>query len=142
MSIEYIEPTREGRRNLVVLIVITVIAGATIKLWLLPALFSHIDSLPKCDQIRWLRVCLIGISAAPPLITLWSIPYAIRLLKLNQSPLPGSWVFLRTPIKRGLVVRLRAFGLLSASALALAIPVIGVYALRSIPFAAHLKSCA
>ena len=141
MSDEYIEPTREGKRNLLLLIAICILFGAAMRFWLLPAYGEYIASLPKCDQIVWLRATLMVIISTPPLITLWAIPHAIRMVKLNRSPLPNTWVLRRTPIKRGRAVFLRAFALLLISVLALAIPVIGIQFMQSIPFAAALKIC-
>jgi hypothetical protein len=141
MTAEYIEPTRESRRNLLLLVVVAIAVGGAIRFWLFPALFAHIGTLPKCGQIKWLRNCLIVVVASPPLYALWAVPHAMRMLKLNQSPLPGTWVFRRTPIARGRVVRLRAFGLLFLSAIAPAFPVFGMHQLQSTPFAFPNKIC-
>jgi hypothetical protein len=141
MSNEFIEPTRESRRNLLLLIAIGIVVGTSFKFWLMPALFAHINSLPLCDRLRWLRACLLGAISTPPLFALWAIPHAIRLLKLNQSPLPGTWVFQRTSIQRGRVVRLRAYFLLVTSVAACAFPVFGLHLLQSTPFSASPNSC-
>jgi hypothetical protein len=142
MSTEYIHPTQEGRRNLVMLVLFSLIAGVAIDFWLLPAFFSYIHSLPKCNQFAWLRGTLLGVIFFPPLLALWAIPHSLKLLKLNQSPLPGAWVLRRTPIKRGRPVRLRAIALLLLSVLALAFPLLGLHLLESTPFSNSHKSCA
>ena len=142
MSTEYIHPTQEGRRNLIALILFSLVAAIAIEFWLLPAFFAHLHSLPKCNQWTWLRAILLSVIFFPPLVALWAIPHSLRLLKLNQFPLPGVWVLRLTPIQRGRPVRIRAIALLLLSALALAFPLLGLHLLESTPFSYSRKSCA
>lgn len=138
---DFIEPTRESRRNLLVLIVVAVLVGAAIKFWAMPAFFAHVASLPRCEQIARLRESLVVLVCTPPLFAVFHIPYAIRMIKLNQAPLPGTWVFVRTPIRRGRVVMLRACLMLLLSLAALAFPLFGLHLLQSTPFAYPLATC-
>ena len=141
MSDEFIEPTREIRRKLLLLIALFLLAGATLKFWLMPAFFAHIDSLPRCDQVTWLRATLICLMAIPPLLACWAVPQAISLLKHNQFPLPGTWVFQRTQIKRGRPVLFRAYSLLLLAVISLAFPLASWHLLASTPIFAPAKSC-
>jgi hypothetical protein len=99
------------------------------------------NSLPKCDQAALARATLIGIFSTPALIALWAIPRAIRMLKFNQSPLPGAWVLRRTPIRRGRSVRIQAICLLLISVLAFTFPIISIQFTQLNPFADAPKSC-
>jgi hypothetical protein len=141
MNNEFIEPTRESRRNLLLLIAVVAVSGGLIKFWLMPAFFAHIATLPRCDQIVWLRNTVLAVLATPPVMALWSVPHSLRLLKLNQSPLPGTWVFRRTPVRRGRSVRIQACFLLALSVAMLAFPVVGMHLLRSTLFAPSPKIC-
>jgi hypothetical protein len=141
MSDEFIEPTRESRRNLLLLAVVGIVVGVSLQFWLKPVFLEHMSSLPLCDRLKWLRACLLGVIATPPLLAFWSIPHAIKLLKLDQSPLPGTWVFQRTPIRRGRVVRLKAYFLLVLSLATLAFPLVGWHLLQSTPIFVPTKSC-
>jgi len=141
MNDQFSEPTRQGRRNLLLMVAIGILVAAALQFWLKPAFFAHLNALPLCDRLKWLRVWLLGAIATPPLFALWGIPQAIRLFKLNQSPLPGTWVFRRTPIKRGRVVRLQAGFLLLFSLLALMFPIVGWRLLQSTSIFAFTHSC-
>lgn len=141
MNNEYIEPTPEGRRNLLLLTAAAIIVGGAFKLWLTPHFFAYIATLPPCDQLPWLRGCLLAAIATPALFGAWGIPHAIRILKAKQSPLPGTWVFRRRPIKRGRALRIYAAGLILVSLAALAFPLFGMHLLKSTPFAVTPKIC-
>ena len=123
---EFIEPTPASRRKIIAMILGGVIAGLIIKLWLSPAYFGHIRNLPACEQLPWLRDTLIVGMLLPLVIAVaWAIPTALKLLQYGQSPLPGTLVFVRTPIKRGRAVRWRAYGLFAWSVVALVLPIWG-----------------
>lgn len=141
MSDDFIDPTPEGRRNLLLLLLLGIVLGGALQFWLKPAFFASLHSLPPCDQLKWLRVCLIAALATPPLLTLWAIPHSLKMLKYKQSPLPGAWVFRRTPVRRGRAVQLQAFFLLLVSAFCLAFPFLGWQVLKSSPIFAPTKVC-
>jgi hypothetical protein len=141
MSDEFIEPTPESRRNLLLLFFAALVVAGALKFWLMPALFSHIAGLPRCEQLRWLRGVLLVAIATPAIFGMWAIPQSLRLFKLNQSPLPGTWVWRRTPVRRGRAVRLRAAYVLVVGLAALAFPILGLHLLQSTPFAAPSVVC-
>jgi len=141
MTNEFIEPTREGRRNLLLIAAVGIIAAGSLQFWLKPLLLAQLASLPLCERLRWLRICLLGAIATPPAFALWAVPHALRLHKFGQSPLPGTWVFRRTPIRRGRIVRLQAAFLLLFSLLALMFPIVGWHMLESTPIFAARPSC-
>lgn len=142
MSDEFVEPTRDGRRHLLWLLMLGILAGALLQFWLKPAFLSYVKSLPSCEQFKWLRIWLVSALCSPGLLALWGIVHSIRLLKSKQSPLPGAWVWRRTPVKRGEVVRLRAFALLFLSAVAIAVPVVGWHWITSTALFTPSRSCA
>jgi hypothetical protein len=121
MTDEFIEPTPQGRRNLIVLLVIGVLLAISYRFWLQPALFGYIQSLPLCDQLPWWRGLLISVLASFLFVALLSAWNALQLLRYGQLPLPGTWVFQRTKIQRGVGVRRRAYFLLAISVLAVPI---------------------
>lgn len=138
---EFIEPTREGRRLLLLQIALAIAVGLAMRFWLMPALFAHINSLPRCEQAHWLWWCVVGISVIPVFIAFWSIPVTIRIFRHEQWPLPGAQVFRRTRIQRGWTARLRGFVLLLASLLALSMPLLGLNAARALMPASQLPGC-
>jgi hypothetical protein len=123
---QFIEPTPAGRRKIIAMILGAVVAGLVIKLWLSPAYFGYIRGLPVCNQIPWLRNTLIVAMLGPLVVAAaWAVPTALKLLTHGQWPLPGTLVFVRTPIKRGRAASWRAYGMLAWSAFALMIPIYG-----------------
>ncbi len=119
MTDEYIEPTPQGRRNLAGLSMVGVVAALLCRFWLQPTLFRYIQSLPVCDQLPWWRGLLSSILASLLIVAFLCSWHALKLLRCGQSPLPGTWVFRRTRIQRGVAARRRAFLLFFLSALAI-----------------------
>lgn len=118
MPEEFIEPTREGRRNFILLLVSIVLLGALLHFLLAPRFLAFLNTLPPCDQLPWLQGSLLTILVIPVgLALVWAIPHARQLLRFQQHPLPNAWVLRRTPITRGPKVRRYALGLLAWSAL-------------------------
>jgi len=139
---QFIEPTPAGRRKIVAMILGGMVAALVIKLWLSPAYFAHIRGLPVCDQLPWLRNTLIVGMLLPLVVALaWAIPTALKLLQHGQSPLPGTLVFVRTPIKRGRAVLWRAYGLFAWSVFAAMLPILGCYLLVQTPFLSPPAKC-
>jgi hypothetical protein len=104
---EFVETSAESKRKLLALI----IAGVAIAL-LQRVLFAHVRQLPFCSQAHWSWGLLAGCLAMLPIVGLFTGRYALKLLHYGQYPLPGAWVWKRTPITRGRAVRFRAYGLL------------------------------
>ncbi|WP_266172032.1 hypothetical protein [Dyella subtropica] len=121
MTDEFIEPTPQGRRSLIVLLVIGVVLAISYRFWLQPALLGYIHSLPLCDQLPWWRGLLISVLVSFLFVAFLSTWNALQLLRHGQSPPPGTWVFQRTKIQRGVAVRRRAYFLLAIAALAVLI---------------------
>lgn len=134
MTDEFIEPTPRGRHSLVVLLVVGVMFALAYRFWLQPALLGHIQSLPLCDQLPWWRGLLISVLASFLFVALLLAWNAVQLFRYGQSPPPGTWVFRRTRIKRGVAVRGRAYLLLAISTLAVLITWYGWQSLSATPF--------
>jgi len=81
----------------------------------LEAHLEHAKTLPICEQassFRWLWAAVwIGLVA----LCISAAWLAQRSLRLNQWPLPGAWVFRRTPVRRGNSAKWRALVLLGWS---------------------------
>ena len=71
----------------------------------------------------------------------WAVPTALKLLRHGQSPLPGTLVFVRTPIKRGHAVRWRAYGLFAWSVIALMLPIWGWHLMLQTPIFSPPAKC-
>jgi len=139
---QFIEPTPASRRKILVIALVAVVAGLACKLWLFPAYFGYIDRLPLCDRIPWLRDSILFVSLIPLAVAAgWAVPTARKLLRIGQSPLPGTLVFVRTPIKRGRVVRWRAYGLFAWSAFALFVAIWGWHVVVQKPLFSPPATC-
>jgi hypothetical protein len=125
VSEEFIEPTRQSRRNLLVLCGGGVVIGALLRFKLVPAVSSYISSLPECQQLPWVYAILASALCVPSVTAIWAVWYARRLLTLKQFPPPGTWVFRRTRIRRGATVRWQAFLLIAWSIACAPFPVYG-----------------
>ena len=112
---EFVETSAKSRRNLLALTIATVLIGAALTFLLRPALFSHIKQLPPCGQAHWAFGLFMGSLGLLPVVGLWGVNYARKLLKYGQFPLPGAWVWRRTPVARGRAVQLRAYGIMFCS---------------------------
>lgn len=142
MADEFIEPTREGRRNFIVLLVCLLAFGAALHFVLAPHFLSFLNTLPLCDQLTWLQGSLLLILVVPvSLAVCWAILHARQLLLHQQSPLPNAWVLRRTPIKRGPKVRWQAYALLAWSALVMICAVWGWFKLGDIFAALSPQAC-
>ena len=138
---EFVEPTAKTRRNLLALFAVALLVGALLKFVLQPAVLGFIKQLPECEQARWSFGLLIASLCPLPVIAVWTSNYARKLLKFNQSPLPGAWVWRRTPVKRGRLVRLQAYAIIACSAALLAAPFYAWYVFQPM-FAALSERCA
>ena len=117
MPEEFIEPTREGRRNFILLLSCILVMGAALHFFLAPWFLAFLKTLPLCDQLSWVQGSFLVILLLPVTLALfWAIPHARKLIIFQQSPLPNAWVLRRTPIKRGSKVWWLAFALLGWSA--------------------------
>ncbi|WP_455370942.1 hypothetical protein [Petrachloros mirabilis] len=142
MTDEFVEPTREGRRNFIVLLVCLLAFGAALHFVLTPHFLSFLNTLPLCDQLTWLQGSLLVILVVPmSLAVCWAIPHARQLLLHQQSPLPNAWVLRRTPIKRGPRVRWQAYALLAWSALVIIFSVWGWFKMGDIFAALSPQAC-
>ncbi len=111
MNDEFIEPTRHGRAGLILIWLVGVAGMAFLQFWVRPLLMT----LQGCDRVLLLERTLasgIGISMALVICGGYS---ALKALKFKQMPLPGSWVWRRTPVQRGRRVTLKAYVFLAGS---------------------------
>ena len=140
-SEDFLEPTRESRRNLALIWTLLAAVGALIVWWLKPALLSYVMALPACEQLPWLRAFVVAALVSPLAIAAWAANHARKVLRCGQLPLPGTWVFQRTPILRGRRAQLRAYLLLVAAVGAVAIPALGWPSIRQTPLFVTPSSC-
>lgn len=118
MDPEFIEPTASSRRNLAMFLIAALVLGIGL-IELLQTQLDEMKARPICDSItmfRWWWTLALGGLA---LCGAWVAWLAQRALKLNQWPLPGTWVFRRTLIRRGNSARWLAYGMLGWSVLAI-----------------------
>lgn len=114
MDTEYLEATSQSRRRLGLVLVFAMILGVG----MIEALEVHLDqvkALPICDQVNSFRWLWAALWTGLAVLCIWVAWLAQRSLKLNQWPLPGAWVFRRTPIHRGNSAKWRAYALLGWS---------------------------
>jgi hypothetical protein len=107
---EYIEPTKAGRTKMV--LIAMAIAGLleAAKRWLVPPFMAHVNTLPECEQYVWLANAVQAVCfVVPLLLSAFRIPIAVRMLRHQQFPLPGAWVWRRKKIQRGRIVVARAY---------------------------------
>lgn len=123
MEQDFIEPSKSSRKKLLMLVIGAALIGGLLQFVLMPQYFAFVKALPPCDQFPWLRGALaVVIFSVPAIAIFWAIPHARKLLKYEQIPLPGAWVWRRTPIKRGASVRWMAYGLFAWALLAVIFP--------------------
>ena len=128
-SNEFVETSAKSKRKLIALSVAAAFLWAAQALFLRPALFAYIKQLPACGQAEWSFGLLIGSLGMLPVVGLWGANYARKLLKHGQYPLPNAWVWRRTLVMRGRMVRLRAYGIMFCSIAFFAIFFYGWYVL-------------
>ncbi|HEY2346873.1 MAG TPA: hypothetical protein VGH80_13525 [Xanthomonadaceae bacterium] len=139
---EFIEPTRAGRIKLAVIVVAGFAFAWIADKWAYPAYWRYIDHLPKCDSLPWLRGTLLALSLLPLAIAaIWAVPAALKMLKYGQWPVPGALVVVRTPIKRGRVVRWRAYGMLAWSVLVVGLPFFCLHIIQQTPLKMTVEQC-
>jgi len=119
MNAEFIEPTSASRRKLAVFFVGAIVAGV-LAIELVEAYLADLMSRPICEAIEPVSVLLAAVLGAVLLCAPWAAWIARKALKLNQWPLPGTWVFRRTPIQRGRPVIWRAYAMLAWAVLVVA----------------------
>ena len=120
---EFIEPTTASRCKLAVLAAAVALGLGVLHFALTP----YVNALPRCERFPLVQGFLVVLIGAFPLFGLWALWYAQRLLKLNQLPLPGAWVWRRTPVRRGRTVRVLGWALLAWSLAALSTPLLAWY---------------
>jgi len=126
MNSEFIEPTSASRRKLAIFFVAALVVGVLV-IELLEAYLAELKTRPLCETIEPLSVLSISILGGLLLCAAWGAWLARKTLKLNQWPLPGTWVFRRTPIQRGRRVIWRAYAILAWAVLMLASVVFASY---------------
>lgn len=142
MSEDFLEPSPQARRNIILLYLSALAVGCLVRFWILPQVLGHIQSLPMCDQLPWYRSLLLGVIFTPALAGIWMLFQARRLLISGQLPPPDTWVFRRTPIVRGASVRWRAYAGIALSLVVCASPVEGWRIVSGLPFFSPPKVCA
>jgi hypothetical protein len=114
MAAEFIEPTAASRRKLAMLFVVALIAGVGI-IELLKAQTAELNTRSICESITTVWLWFVVAFGGLIMCGIWAAWMAHQALKLNQLPLPGTWVFRRTPILRDGAVKWRAYAMLGWS---------------------------
>jgi hypothetical protein len=126
MNDEFLEPTPASRRKLALLFVAAVGSGAFV-IELLKAYEARLQLRPVCESVEPVLVMWAACLGALVLAAVWVAWLARRALKLNQWPLPGTWVFHRTQIYRGPQVVWRAYAMFAWAALVVALVAFASY---------------
>lgn len=98
------------------------VAGLAFDRWVKPVL-EWIATLPVCESLPWVRaevifgIGLVWLAALVALRTGW------KVWTLNQSPLPGAWVWSRTRVITGKHARFAAIGYFFTAVLLLLGPI-------------------
>jgi hypothetical protein len=122
---QYIEATPASRRKLVVLFAVLVVAALGILEVLLPQYLAFLRTMAFCEQLDWVEGTLLAILLAAIVPAPWSWITSRRILRLEQWPLPGSWVWQRTRVERGPKVRWRGRAMAAAAIAMLTVPMVG-----------------
>jgi hypothetical protein len=119
MTEEFIEPTAASRRKIAMLFFVALVVGVG-AIELLEAQIAEVNKRPICENITTLSLWFGVVFGSLVMCGIWVAWMARKALKLNQLPLPGTWVARRTPILRDGALRWRAYLLLAWSFLAIA----------------------
>ena len=116
---EFIEPTKASRIKLAsIWLTGAIIIACTDYFW--ASLMGHINSLPLCSQLPWLQTILIAGFLLLLFASAIFARHAHKVLSSNQTPVPGTLVFFRTPIKRGSKTKFEAYAAATGAILFLA----------------------
>jgi FtsH-binding integral membrane protein len=126
MNAEFIEPTSASRRKLAILFVVSLVGGVLL-IELLEAYLAELKLRPICETIGPVSVLWISVLGGLLLCAAWAAWTARKTLKLNQWPLPGTWVFRRTLIRRGRPVIWGAYAMLAWAILVVAAVIFASY---------------
>ena len=133
MSEEFLEPTGQGKRNLLLAFAVLAIGLLIVQAWAMPTFFDYVNALQQCDRISVLEKTAIALLLFPAVTAgAWGLARARKLIRLEQFPLPGDWVIRRTPIRRGRAVRRKGYALLVLSFALFALPFGGLYFFDSV----------
>jgi hypothetical protein len=122
---EYVEPTRSGRRLLIVSLLFAVGAAAAAP-FVVVQFRQQLQTMKVCEIIEWLQVLLFGIPVGALVMSIPLLWIGLRVLQHDRIPLPNSMVWRRTKVIRGSAARWRAWGVISCAG---AIALCGLYGL-------------
>lgn len=105
MKIEYIEPTSESRRKGILLFFLAGALYLAIDLGWAPFM-SHVNALPLCENIIWLRGIMMGVGVLVALLSALIIRRVLKLTQYNQTPLPNVPAIFRLRVYRDWRVKL------------------------------------
>ena len=108
MSREFIEPTEEGKKTLLIRLVIVFLLICLFEYLWAPLWGDYTSTLPLCEQRQWIKYYMEAFVCIPLIVGIGMIPYARKMVKQDQYPLPGTLVFHRKKIIHGKPVRNRA----------------------------------
>jgi hypothetical protein len=111
----YIESTPAVRAKLVGAAVASLLIAAAFDYWVKPKL-NWIASLSTCESLPYVRIELLFGVAIAACIGLVAYKQARQTWKLEQSPLPGTWVWSRTRVRTGAYAKAVAVALFTMSA--------------------------
>ena len=138
---EYIEATPASRRKLGVLFAVLVSAAFAMLELVLPEYLAFLRTLAFCDQLDWVEGTLLAMLLAAVIPAPWSWIASRRIVRLEQWPLPGSWVWQRTRVERGAKVLWRARALAAAAVAMFIVPVAGALLVHDFLGEARASRC-
>ena len=137
---DFVEPSADARRKLLALYFAAVLVAALLVFFVRPTLLGFIGSLPACERARWSLTLLAALLAPLPFVAAWVALHARRLIAVGQWPLPGAWVWRRTPVRRGRALRVQAYALMACATGLVAATLYGGYVLQPL-FSALAQRC-
>ncbi len=71
-------------------------------------MIEYITTLSDCDLIFWVRREIIYVGSYWVVFSIFALCNSYLFFKYNQFPLPFSYVFKKTPVVRGIKVKIQA----------------------------------
>jgi hypothetical protein len=134
---EYIEATPASRRKLAAIFVIAIVGGLVTLEYVLPEYLAHIRTLPFCEQLEWVEGTLLVLLLGFVILAPWLGWNAREVLRREQWPLPGAWVWSRTRVDRGPRVRWRGRAMVASAIVLLVVPLLIGYSMHD--FLGHAR---
>ena len=112
----YIETSPAVRAKLVGSAAAVILVGVAFDYWVEP-LLQWIASLPTCESLPWVRSELLIAVAVAWYVGTVAFKQARKTWKLQQTPLPETWVWSRTRVRAGTYATTAAIALYAMAVL-------------------------